>query len=100
MLREMGDRYGQAATSDSLGYAYHHLGRHEQAVERYQEALDLARVLGDRYHEAVVLDHLGDVHRDAGHPDAARGAWQGALDTLVELGHPDADQVRAKLLRS
>jgi DNA-binding SARP family transcriptional activator/tetratricopeptide (TPR) repeat protein len=96
-LRQMGDRFGQAATSDTLGYAHHHLGHHRQAVIHYQQALDLSRTLGDRYHEAVVLIHLGDLHRDAGAPAAAHAAWQGALETLEQLGHPDAEQVRAKL---
>ena len=32
-------------------------------------------------------------------PRAARDAWQQALDILDELGHPDAEQVRAKLRR-
>jgi hypothetical protein len=44
-----------------------------------------------------VLGRLGDVHHETGSPDAARHAWQRAVDVLDELGHPDADQIRAKL---
>ena len=95
--QELGDRDGQAATWDSLGYAHHHLGHHTQAITCYQHALDLFRDLGDRYYEAATLTHLGDTHHAAGNPQAARDAWQQALTILDDLDHPDADQVRTKL---
>ena len=97
LFQELGDRDGQAATLDSLGYANHHLGQHTQAIDCYQHALDLERNLGDRYGEAETLTHLGDTHHAAGDPQAARDAWQHALIILDDLSHPDADQVRTKL---
>jgi len=97
LLREIGDRDGQAGTWDSLGYARHHLGHHREATACYDEALRLYRELGDRYLEADTLAHLGDAYLAAGAPDAARTSWQDAVEILDQLGHTDAEQVRARL---
>jgi tetratricopeptide (TPR) repeat protein len=96
-LRELGDRQGQAATWDSLGYAHHHLGHHEQAISCHQHALGLFRDLGDRYKEAEILTHLGDTFQAAGSTENARTVWRGALEILSDFGHRDAVQVRARL---
>jgi tetratricopeptide (TPR) repeat protein len=97
VMQELGDREGQAGAWDSLGHAHRRLGDHAQAASCYQRAVDLHRVLGDRYYEADTLASLGDTHHAAGNPDDARSAWWQALGILDELGHPDADQLRAKL---
>jgi tetratricopeptide (TPR) repeat protein/transcriptional regulator with XRE-family HTH domain len=97
LFEKLGDRAGQAATWDSLGYAYHDGGDHTQAVTCYQRAIDLYRGLGDRYNVAATLANLGDTHHVIADSDAARTAWQHALDLLIELDHPDAEQVRTKL---
>jgi tetratricopeptide (TPR) repeat protein len=98
LLQELGDVQSQALTWDSLGYAHHHLGHHRQAVTCYQHALDLHREAGHRYYEADTLTHLGDSHAAAGNPAGARRAWRTALSILDGLGHPDAEQVRQKLV--
>jgi tetratricopeptide (TPR) repeat protein len=97
LQREIGDQAGEADTLDSIGYAYHHLGRQADAHTCYQQALVLHQQLGDRYRQAETLTHLADSHRVAGQILAARERWRHALAILDELGHPDADQVRAKL---
>ncbi|HEX6673473.1 MAG TPA: BTAD domain-containing putative transcriptional regulator [Actinomycetes bacterium] len=97
LMQQLGDREGQAATSESLGAALHGLGDHARAASCYQHAVELYRVLGDRYFEADTLASLGDTLHAAGHPDQARGAWRQALGILDQLGHPDADHLRAKL---
>ena len=63
----------------------------------YQQALELFRDTGDPYGEATCLRNLGDVHDASGEAGAARRAWMNALNIFRRLGHPDADQVRAKL---
>jgi len=97
LLEELGDRDGQADTWDSLGYAYHHLGDHARAAGSYQRALDLYRLTGDRHGEADVLMHLGETHHAAGEVDATLITWQHALTILDDVGHPDAESVRARL---
>jgi tetratricopeptide (TPR) repeat protein len=97
LYRDVGDRPGQAATLDSLGYAHSQLGHHDQAITYYREAVRLVSQLGDRYNEADVLARLGDTQHAAGRVDAARDAWRRALTILDEIGHPTADQIRARL---
>jgi DNA-binding SARP family transcriptional activator/tetratricopeptide (TPR) repeat protein len=95
----IGDRPGQAATFDSLGYIHDQLGERDHAVDRYRSAIARYQDLGDRYHEAETLASLGNTHAAAGRHGTARQAWQQALTILEELGHPDADTVRATLNR-
>ena len=97
MLRDLGDRAGEADAWDSLGYARHHLGRHADALACYQRAVDPYRDLGDLGSQAQALTRMGDTHHAAGSPVAARAAWRQALAIFDDLGHPSASQVRAKL---
>ncbi|GAA0436415.1 SARP family transcriptional regulator [Actinoplanes capillaceus] len=95
--QELGDRHGTAATWDSLGYIHLHLGHHQHATECYQHALDLFRDLDDRYQQAETAMNLGDTCRTIGDIDTAHTHWRHALNVLDELGHPRAEQVRARL---
>lgn len=95
--QEHGNRRSEALIWDSLGYAEHQLGNFAEAAACYQRALSLFSEVGDRFHQAEMLAHLGNTRHAAGEQDAARSVWQQALDILVDLRHPDADQVRAKL---
>src|SRR5262249_18869980 len=91
------NRWGEADTWNSLGYAHHHLAHHAQAADSYQHALHLCRDLGDRYKEADTLTHLGATHHAAGDSTASRPAWTLAPAIPTELDHPDTHTVRAKL---
>jgi tetratricopeptide (TPR) repeat protein len=82
---------------DSLGYAHHHLGDHQLAVERYGQALELFREAGDRLEEAMCLARIGDAHQDAGEGREARQAWRAALNIFDELGRPGDDPDRTQL---
>jgi tetratricopeptide (TPR) repeat protein len=44
--QQIGERWGQAAAWDSLGYAHHDLGRHTDAAHSY--SADLSHYIGDR----------------------------------------------------
>jgi DNA-binding SARP family transcriptional activator/tetratricopeptide (TPR) repeat protein len=94
---ELGNRHGVAHVLDSLGYAYHFLGQSTQAITFYQQSLDAFREYGDRYSQADTLVHLGETHHVTGNRKAAHRAWQAALSILIELHHPDASRIHAKL---
>ena len=100
LYQEIGDRVGEAVAWECLGHTHHRLGDHRAADACYQKSLDLRRALGDRYLEADTLRHQGRNHLAATDRDGARRAWQRALAILDELGHPDADEVRADLARA
>ncbi|MEU6712447.1 BTAD domain-containing putative transcriptional regulator [Nonomuraea sp. NPDC046802] len=97
LFQEIGDPHGQGEAWGGLGYAHFHLGRHEEAIACYREALALLRIGRDLGTEAETLVHLGDAHAALRADEPARQAWQDALTIFDALGHPDADQVRAKL---
>jgi len=95
--RATGDRFGEAATLDSLGYCHHQAGRHRQAVTFYEHALDTYADIGERYYRAHTLIRLGETRQASGNPRAARDHWQQAAQLLDDLHHPDAETVRARL---
>lgn len=66
---------GIANTLDSLGYAHHHVGDHEQAIGCYRQALVTVRETGHRCAEGETLIRLGDSHCSAG--DLAAAATPG-----------------------
>jgi DNA-binding SARP family transcriptional activator/tetratricopeptide (TPR) repeat protein len=96
-MREMGERRWEGAIWDSLGYIHHQRGDYERAVTCYDRAIAASRELADRFNEADTLSSLGDVHRSAGDMRAAERSWRAALRIFDEIGHPDRDNVRAKL---
>jgi DNA-binding SARP family transcriptional activator/Flp pilus assembly protein TadD len=95
---EIGDLNGEAHIRDSLGYIHHHLGQHEQAIDCYRQAVDLFHRSGDRHSEAAGLVDLGETQHAADNPGAAQAAWTQALIIIDELGAPDTDPLRAKIL--
>jgi DNA-binding SARP family transcriptional activator len=94
---KMGDHLRAAQTWHSLGYVYMRLDNGDRAISCYQSAAALFHETGYLYNEANVMASLGDVHHITGNLDAAQVSWKHALDLLEQLGHPDADGVRAKL---
>jgi hypothetical protein len=81
----------------SLGLVHHQLRDYPAARRSFDEALSVFRQLGDRMGEAETLASLGDTRRAGSDVERARAAWSAALAILEESGHPDTDEVRAKL---
>jgi tetratricopeptide (TPR) repeat protein len=99
LARAAGDLNGQAHIWDSIGYVHHQLGEHQRAIGCYRRALVWFRHTGDRQGTAIGLGYIGDAHSAAGDPAAAREAWSQALALADELGLPDTDPLRVKMLR-
>jgi len=93
----MGNVDGQAFTCDSIGYAYHLLGRHGQAIGYYQRALGMLRAVGDRATEATTLVRLAESQRAAGEAAAARATWREAANILDQVDSARAGAIREKL---
>jgi tetratricopeptide (TPR) repeat protein len=96
-VQEAAHLHGESAAWDTLGYIHHQLGHYPRAIECYRQSLDLATATVHRYHQAMALVHIGDAYAGARDADEARAAWRRALAILVNLGHADAESVRAKL---
>ncbi|GGN13764.1 AfsR/SARP family transcriptional regulator [Streptomyces fuscichromogenes] len=98
LCQELGYDSGAADSWDSIGFALHRLGRHDEAVAAYRDALAIFQQGGgiDWYAVGTVM-RLGDVHLSAGQPDAARAVWTDGLDVLERLGHADAEDLAVSL---
>jgi len=97
LQRRVGDRRGEAVTWKTLGAAHDRLGDANQAAVCYGHAIRMFHELGDRYYEACALSHLGDAWASAGDLDAARRSWREAFVILDEVGHAEADELRARI---
>jgi hypothetical protein len=92
-LHQMTDNQtAEAETWDSLGYAWHGLGRLDLAEDSYRRSLDLFRRLGDLHCEARALVNLGETRLAAadlgGHEDLAAAAV-----ILARLGFGDQNEI-------
>ncbi|MYZ35118.1 MULTISPECIES: tetratricopeptide repeat protein, partial [unclassified Streptomyces] len=71
----------------TLGGGLRSLGRYDEALERYDQALAGARRDGDRLDEAQALDGIGEVHRQAGRTGQAVAPLTQALAIREEIGY-------------
>lgn len=94
----MGNRQREADTLDSLGYIHQHLGHSVEAISLYQQAIDLWHALDDYYSRAKSLTRLGTVYHDVHNYAGATAAWEEAFAILHQLAHPEAHDVRTKLI--
>ncbi len=60
-----------------LGFLYKSLGKQDEALDRYQQSLKLAKTLGNRAGEGVILNNLSQIYK-------ARGDYATALRYLEE----------------
>ena len=98
LQQELGDRDGEAATWDSLGYAHHHLGDHDQAIACYQHAarpVPRPRRPLQRGRHASPTSATPTTPPATPPPPATPGS--SALTILDDLDHPDAGRIRDKL---
>jgi len=81
IVRELGDRRGEALTLNNVALA---LARNydRAAVEHFKQAATILSELGDTEHEAQVIANLGITHRRHGRAQEAKRLLQTALEKL------------------
>jgi DNA-binding SARP family transcriptional activator len=84
-------------TQPTRGLALIGLGRLDEGITCISESVEMFLAMGEQYEAADVLSQLGTIHLRRGDPALARECWLRSVHLLTELGHPDADDVRAKL---
>ncbi|NPA26648.1 MAG: tetratricopeptide repeat protein, partial [Chloroflexi bacterium] len=84
--RALGDKRAEGALLGALGLAYAALGRVEDAIEHYRQALAIAREIGDRRGEGNRLGNLGNAYADLGRVEEAIEHYQQALAIAREIG--------------
>ena len=87
--RNMGDKSGEETTLRNLALTYTILGKNNDAVEHWTQALALARELKDRSEEGYILYRLGKIYwpgelrKAAAHFVQQSPAWLGADQTRL-----------------
>ena len=71
LMREAGDRRGEAMTLTNMGTFYNLLGEPQKALEHLDQALTVWRAIGDRHLEAITLLINARVNYVMGEPQKA-----------------------------
>ncbi|MBE1500516.1 DNA-binding SARP family transcriptional activator [Amycolatopsis lexingtonensis] len=87
-------------TQHTRGLALIGLGRFDEGIACLRDSVSMFFEMGEQYEAADVLSQLGTIHARYGDEALARECWLRSVRLLTELGHPDADDVRAKLAAS
>ncbi|MEU4251316.1 BTAD domain-containing putative transcriptional regulator [Amycolatopsis sp. NPDC026612] len=87
-------------TQHTRGLALIGLGRLDEGIACIRDSVEMFFAMGEQYEAADVLSQLGTIHLRHGDAALARECWLRSVRLLTELGHPDADDVRAKLAAS
>ena len=84
MQREAGDRDDEAATLNSIGLVYSHLGEAQKALESFNRALALAMAVNDPLLEAVISRNLLESEKTS-QPALAIFYGKQAIDLLQQV---------------
>ena len=96
LTRVLGQRSGQAAAINNVGFIYDSLGEKQKALEHYKQALDIFRALSDRNGEASTLNNIGAFHINTlGDPKTALEYYLQSIELRRALRQPTEE---AKML--
>lgn len=63
----------------------------QQALQKFEQALDLYRRDGDRSSQAAVLTYIGKIHSDFGEKQTAQDYYQKALSIYQQIGNKSGE---------
>ena len=86
LMREAGDRRGEAMTLTNMGTLYNLRNEPQKAFEHLDEALTVWRAIGDRHLEAITLLIKGGVYNARGEPHKAFDSYSLALPGMRAAG--------------
>jgi len=86
LMREAGDRRGEAMTLTNVGSIYNLLGQPQKALENLNQALTVWRAIGDHHLEAITHTINGRVYYALGEPQKALDSYELALPVMRTVG--------------
>jgi tetratricopeptide (TPR) repeat protein len=95
--KDIGDHHGIGFALHSIGATLDDLGRFDEAIGCYRGSLQARLAVGDRHGCAANLYCLGKLLDKVNRPVEARAVMEQALTIFVELGAPQAAEVRHHL---
>ena len=99
ILREVGDRPGEATALRNVGFAHNQLGEWQQALQFYGLALPICRDIENQACEAATRYDIAMIHREQGQLDWAVAELEQVVELKRQLGQPDLESVIAALER-
>jgi tetratricopeptide (TPR) repeat protein len=78
--------FARSASLGNMGVIYRHQGKLKEALEHYQQALEIDREIGDKEGEATQLGNMGSVYYIQGKLEKALEHYQQALEINREIG--------------
>jgi tetratricopeptide (TPR) repeat protein len=91
---EIGDRGGEGKTLNNLGKFYADLGKKEEALTYYKQALSIRLEIGDRGGEGITLQNIGTLSVEQHHYDVALASFLLARNIFEEMQSPHRDEVQ------
>jgi CHAT domain-containing protein/Tfp pilus assembly protein PilF len=86
LMRDAGDRRGEAMTLTNLGALYNINGEQQKARDYLDPAVTVWRAIGDRHLEAITLTLIGSVYYALGEPQKALESHGLALPVMRAVG--------------
>ena len=86
LMREVGDRRGEAMTLTNMGTVYNSLSDPQKALDHLDQALTVWRAIGDRHLEAITLTINGSAYYALGEPQKALESYGLALPVMRAVG--------------
>ena len=90
IYREVGDKPGECTCLETLGYTYLWIGDYDEALNCYEQSLQLARQIGFRGGELIVLFRLGHFYNQVGNYLQGKDY----LERALSMARSDQDQRR------
>lgn len=97
LARVTRDRALEAEALNGLGNATRQISGAESVLPFHEEALTIAQQIGDRHEQAQAHEGFANAHQALGNTTEARKSWELALEIYVDLGAPEAEQIRRRL---
>jgi tetratricopeptide (TPR) repeat protein len=85
LMREVGDRAGEATTLNNIAEVYRTTGQPQRALELFEQVLPLMREVGNRAGEATTLNNMALVYRATGQSQRALELYEQVLPITHEV---------------
>jgi CHAT domain-containing protein len=85
LMRQVGDKAGEATTLGNIGFVYSALGDKQTALDFYNQSLPLRRQVGDKAGEAATLGNFAFLKRSQGNLTEALTDIESAINIIEEL---------------